>query len=170
MEDFVKQLEILSKNVDKLNDTFKNMLNENKYAYDSFKEEIITKHLYCDLKSKKENSSYFIYGNFILEKEFILPLNELIERKIDLGGIYGEYNPSDNFTLSRVSHIIDDIKINDIGLDMINVEFCCHVLNTHYGSRVRKLIDDGIEFSVKLSLKYLTAPKFKIFTLDIVTI
>ncbi len=172
MDELIKQLELLNKNVDNLNESLKGMLDDKKLADESSNEieEISWKYLYCDsVNFLKDEQDYIINTNFVLDKEFISTLNELKDRKIELGVIYGEYNPDDNFSVSDVSHIIKDIKISDVGLDMVNVDITCQVLNTHYGERVRNLIDEGNDSCLDIRLKYITVPDIKIFTVDIVT-
>lgn len=172
MDELIKQLELLNKNVDNLNNSFKHMMNDKKRADESSVEieDILWKYSLCNsVNFLKDDQDYLINTNFVLDKEFISALNELKDRKTELGVIYGEYNPDDNFSVSDVSHIIKDIKISDVGLDMVNVDITCQVLNTHYGERVRNMVDDGNDNCLDIRLKYITVPDIKIFTVDIIT-
>jgi hypothetical protein len=75
-------------------------------------------------------------------EKFIPHLNELLNRKKQLGVVYGEFDHPDVFdtSLSRVSHTIENaqyVKESNI------VKGEIRLLNTHWGKEAKALVDDG---------------------------
>ena len=75
-------------------------------------------------------------------EKFIPHLNELLNRKNQLGVVYGEFDHPDVFdtSLSRVSHTIENaqyVKESNIVTGEIRL------LNTHWGKEAKALVDDG---------------------------
>jgi hypothetical protein len=74
--------------------------------------------------------------------KFLPHLNELINRKNQLGVVYGEFDHPDVFdtSLSRVSHTIESaffVKETNV------VKGEIRLLNTHWGKEAKALVDDG---------------------------
>jgi hypothetical protein len=119
---------------------------------------LIVEHCMNGLKPVNESSvqkgQYLLEGIFtefgiknrndrIYTAEKFLPhLNELINRKSQLGVVYGEFDHPDVFdtSLSRVSHTIEKawfVKETNV------VKGEIRLLNTHWGKEAKALVDDG---------------------------
>ena len=121
---------------------------------------LIVEHCMDGLKLNEQASAAGKKGQYILEGTFtefniknrndriytadkFLPhLNELINRKNQLGVVYGEFDHPDVFdtSLSRVSHTIESayfVKETNIVRGEIRL------LNTHWGKEAKALVDDG---------------------------
>ena len=102
----------------------------------------------------KKQGNYILGGTFtefdvknrndrIYTAEKFLPhLEELNNRKSQLGVVYGEFDHPDVFdtSLSRVSHLIESINFNK---ELNLVEGTIRLLTTHWGKEARALVDDG---------------------------
>ena len=75
-------------------------------------------------------------------EKFVPHLNELLERKKQLGVIYGEFDHPDVFdtSLARVSHRIESVFYNE---SASRVEGEIRLLNTHWGKEAKALVDDN---------------------------
>lgn len=75
-------------------------------------------------------------------EKFIPHLDELLNRKSQLGVVYGEFDHPDVFdtSLSRVSHTIEKAEyIKETNI----VKGEIRLLNTHWGKEAKALVDDG---------------------------
>jgi len=74
--------------------------------------------------------------------KFLPHMEELNNRKAQLGVVYGEFDHPDVFdtSLSRVSHLIESITFNK---ERNLVEGTIRLLNTHWGKEAKALVDDG---------------------------
>ena len=73
--------------------------------------------------------------------KFLPHLTELIERKKNLGAIYGEFDHPDVFdtSLTRVSHTIESIQFSK---EKNSIEGTIKLLSTHFGREAKALVDD----------------------------
>ena len=118
---------------------------------------LIVEHCLTGLKlneSTKVKSDYILSGVFTefdkknrndriyTADKFIPHLNELLERKKQLGVVYGEFDHPDVFdtSLSRVSHTIETIFFNE---ERNIIEGSIRLLNTHWGKEAKALVDDN---------------------------
>jgi hypothetical protein len=74
--------------------------------------------------------------------KFIPHMNDLLERKKQLGAIYGEFDHPDVFdtSLSRVSHTLESLTYNS---DKNRIEGEIRLLNTYWGKEAKALVLDG---------------------------
>ena len=74
--------------------------------------------------------------------KFVPHMNDLLERKKQLGVIYGEFDHPDVFdtSLSRVSHTIENLTFNS---EFNRVEGEIRLLNTYWGKEAKALILDN---------------------------
>jgi len=74
--------------------------------------------------------------------KFLPHLTELLERKKQLGIIYGEFDHPDVFdtSLARISHTLESLTFNK---EKNAVEGTIRLLNTHYGREAKALVDDN---------------------------
>ena len=120
---------------------------------------LIVEHCMDGLKPIKENANqkkgdYILGGTFTefniknrndriyTAEKFIPHLDELLNRKSQLGVVYGEFDHPDVFdtSLSRVSHTIES-ALFDKASNSIKGEI--RLLNTHWGKEAKALVDDG---------------------------
>jgi hypothetical protein len=119
---------------------------------------LIVEHCMDGLKLNEQTSvkgkSYILGGTFtefniknrnerIYTAEKFLPhLQELNERKNQLGVLYGEFDHPDVFdtSLSRVSHTIESAIYSK---ETNTVQGEIRLLNTHWGKEAKALVDDG---------------------------
>jgi hypothetical protein len=75
-------------------------------------------------------------------EKFLPHLDELLNRKNQLGVVYGEFDHPDVFdtSLSRVSHTIENASF-DKTTNSVKGEI--RLLNTHWGKEAKALVDDG---------------------------
>lgn len=114
-----------------------------------------------DIKSDKD---YNIEGEFYFKHH----INLIPILTPSTSFIYGEFGIPDTFdiSLSRISHIIDDITISKSG----NVKIKGRVLNTSNGVLLKELIDDGVIGALCFYLRFAKNSNGvinRIFTFDI---
>ena len=104
--------------------------------------------------------------------KFLPHLNELVERKEQLGVLFGEWDHPDAFdtSLSRVSHTIEKIFYNK---NENRVEGEIKLLSTHWGKEAKALVDDGCPLFVSSRAAGITESNGtvtvkKLFTYDMV--
>jgi hypothetical protein len=173
MEELAKQLELLNKSVNTLNDSLKTIINKNevveKNPIDSEYDPVINyEYICCDsTKIIKNVDGYFVVCEFLaLDDDFVPALNTIIEDKKSIGVIYGEYEPVNNFSLSRASHTIDDIEIEEFDrIGAVNVTITCKMMNTQYGKKLKRELDDDTENYFYLT--FTRTPVIKIFTINV---
>lgn len=117
--------------------------------------------LQCKVDEKNESAKkdYILSGPFtefnvknrndrIYTAEKFLPhLNELLERKKQLGAVFGEFDHPDVFdtSLARVSHTIESMSYNQ---NENRVDGSIRLLTTHWGKEARALVDDNLPIFV----------------------
>ncbi len=81
-------------------------------------------------------------GRVYTAPKFLPHLNELLERKKQLGVLYGEFDHPDVFdtSLSRVSHVVENAWFNE---KANKVEGQIVLLNTHWGKEAKAIVNDG---------------------------
>lgn len=136
------------------------------------------------LSSYVKNKYWYIKTKIKIPFEFIPALNDLYNRKKEIGTIYGEFNPHyDDITLCNVSHVLDYIpdikyilkkhrklKIKNISNqtidEYIKIKFKLRILNTNSGKIISELLNNNIK--LKTTLYYNEYSK-KIYTINIET-
>ena len=107
----------------------------------------------------------------IYTRENIEPyVDDFLSRKNQIGVCYGEFNHPDSFdtSLSKVSHTIENVWFDKNSL-MGEIT----PLNTHWGKKLKKCINSGVEFSVRpRSAGFVDSNGYvhlnKLFTFDII--
>lgn len=136
-----------------------------------------------------DKEEYKISSKFFLGGSFDESLKELLQKRHNLGVLYGELNSvsasySFDISLMNVSHKyemkmipLSEVrklklrKINGEDLDVLNLyntEFVLHILDTPNGRVIKELIDNKIDFTRKIALRCAEKNnKIKIFSIDI---
>jgi len=108
----------------------------NESVVNSNQKEYILGGIFTEFDVKNRNERIYTSSGFLPH------LNELLERKKQLGVVYGEFDHPEVFdtSLARISHTVESLTFNE---QKNTVEGTIRLLNTHYGREAKALIDDN---------------------------